>query len=111
MIYTITLADGRKMENLTMNGNNFVSKTQVDESIFEENLSTVIVSDGENEETYTDVVFIQQMRWVDGTYYLAFREKTPMEKLIEKIGSTSDVEDMREKLTAIETAIERVLTL
>lgn len=111
MIYTITLADGRKIENLTMNGSNFVSKTQVDESVFEENLSTVIVSDGENEETYTDVVFIQQMKWVDGTYYLAFRKKTPMEKLIENIGSVSGVAEMKETLTEIETAIERGLTL
>lgn len=111
MSYTITLADGQKISNLEMNGNNFVSEERVDESIFDGNLSSMQVSDGENEETYTDVVFIQQMKWVDGTYYLAFRKKTPMEKLIENIGSVSGVAEMKETLTEIETAIERGLTL
>ena len=66
MQYTITLADGRKLTGLTKNGDNFVSKTKVDESIFVNNLSTMKVSDGETEITMTDVQFIQQMEWVDG---------------------------------------------
>ena len=80
MQYTITLADGRKLTGLTKNGDNFVSKTKVDESIFVNNLSTMKVSDGETEVTMTDVQFIQQMEWVDGNWYLAFREIPPAEK-------------------------------
>lgn len=80
MQYTITLADGRKLTGLTKNGDNFVSKTKVDESIFVNNLSTMKVSDGETEVTMTDVQFIQQMEWVDGNWYLAFREISPEEK-------------------------------
>ena len=80
MQYTITLADGRKLTGLTKNGDNFVSKTKVDESIFVNNLSTMRVSDGETEVTMTDVQFIQQMEWVDGNWYLAFREISPKEK-------------------------------
>lgn|GEM_PF-3536781 len=38
-MYTITLSDGRKLENLTVNGTNFVSKTKVDEEIFQNNLA------------------------------------------------------------------------
>lgn len=80
MQYTITLADGRKLTGLTKNGDNFVSKTKVDESIFVNNLSTMTVSDGETEVTMTDVQFIQQMEWFDGSWYLAFREISQEEK-------------------------------
>lgn len=90
MQYTITLADGRKLEGLDKNGGNFVSKTKVDESIFEDNLSTMKIFDGENEESFTDMVFIQQMEWSDGTFYLAFREKTALEKVVSALDATSD---------------------
>lgn len=78
-MYTIKLADGRELSGLGKNGTNFVSNEKVDESIFKDNLSTMTVSDGETEETFTDMAFIQQMKWMDGTYYLAFRQKTPSE--------------------------------
>lgn len=90
MQYTITLADGRKLTGLDKNGDNFVSKTKVDESIFEGNLSTMKVSDGETEEVFKDMVFIQQMEWADGTFYLAFREQTQQEKILAALTATTD---------------------
>ena len=90
MKYTITLADGTQLTNLEMNGSNYVSKVRVDESIFENNLSTMTVSDGETVETYRDMVFVQQMPWGDGTFYLAFREKTQREKLLAAIAQNAD---------------------
>lgn len=90
-MYTITLSDGTVLTDLDMNGTNYVSKTEVNTSIFtDKNLEIVTISDGETTETYTDLVFIQQMKWMDGTYYLAFREKTEQEKLAEKLLSNSD---------------------
>ncbi len=77
--YTITLADGQKLTDLTVNGDNYVSQTEVDESIFDNNLSTMTVSDGETETVYHNMQFIQQMKWADGTYYLAFRELSEQE--------------------------------
>lgn len=110
MQYTITLADGRKLPGLGKNGDNFVSPTKVDETIFLGNLSTMTVSDGENTETYRDMVFIQQMEWNDGTFYLAFREKTPQEKLMEAITSAEDAlceQDISNdaRMSAIEDAV------
>lgn len=78
MQYTITLADGQKITGLTKNGDNFVSKTQVDESIFDGNLSTMTVSDGESEQVLNNVELIQQVEYKDG-WYLAFRELTAQE--------------------------------
>lgn len=89
-MYTIKLADGRELTGLGKNGTNFVSNEKVDESIFKDNLSTMTVSDGETEETFTDMAFIQQMKWADGTFYLAFREKTKEEKLAAAISANAN---------------------
>lgn len=37
-MYTITLANGKKLTGLDMNGTNYVSKEKVDETIFKDNL-------------------------------------------------------------------------
>lgn len=102
-MYTITLADGTKIKNLDMNGTNYVSKKKIDESILTEtNLKTVTISDGETEETYSDWEFTQQMEWEDGTFYLAFHEKTEQEKLIDTIkSSSSSITDIQEALTEL----------
>lgn len=106
-MYTITLADGTKLANLSMNGSNYVSVDKIDESIFtKENLSAVTISDGEKEETYSNLIFIQQMEWTDGTYYLAFREKTMQEKILEEITENADsVTDIQEALAEIYEAV------
>lgn len=94
-MYTITLADGKKLENLDKNGDNYVSKTKIDESIFKNNLSKVTVSDGETETTYENVEFVQQMQWSDGTWYLVFRVVSGAEKSITDIQmALADVYEM-----------------
>ena len=106
MGYTITLADGQQLTELELNGSNFISNTKVDESIFEDNLETMTVSDGEAETVYHDVEFIQQMPWNDGTYYLAFREIPQSEKKMKEIEKSlqfreSDITDVEMALTEI----------
>lgn len=78
MKYTIILSDGQTISNLTLNGTNFVSKTQIDESIFEGNLSTITISDGEEEEVMKNVELIHQIELND-EWYLAFRELSAQE--------------------------------
>ena len=101
-MYTITLANGKNLTGLDMNGTNYVSKEKVDETIFKDNLYTMKVSDGETETTYTDMVFIQQMEWADGTFYLAFREKTKEEKLVAALNATSN------SITDVQVALAEV---
>ena len=60
-MYTIILSDGRRLENLAVNGTNFVSKTKVDEEIFRNNLAAVKISDGKTERAYENLAFVQQM--------------------------------------------------
>lgn len=100
-MYTITLTDGKQITNLELNGTNYVSEVKIDEHIFEHNLSTMKVSDGEIENTYTDMIFVQQME-IDGKYYLAFRVKTQTEKLAEIIKkNASSVTDMQMALAEV----------
>ena len=90
MQYTIRLADGRELKKLTKNGDNFVSETQVDESIFEYNTQTVTITDEEGNETVLhNAEFIQQMEFADG-FYICFREKSEMELAMENFQSQID---------------------
>ena len=91
-MYIITLANGKKLENLQLNGTNFVSSIPVDETIFAGNLSTMTVSDGEHEEIYHDMVFVQQMEF-HGEYYLAFQEKSAQEKALERLENMETTTD------------------
>lgn len=79
-MYKIKLHDGREITGLKKNGTNFVSATKIDESIFKNNLKTMIVTDEENKETeYHNVELIQQVQYADG-WYLAFIEKNISEQ-------------------------------
>lgn len=54
-MYTITLADGTKLKNLELNGNNYIAEGVIEDSVFEGNLDTVKITDGETAETFTDM--------------------------------------------------------
>lgn len=100
-MYTITLADGKTIPNLELNGTNYVSEVRVDEHIFKHNLSKMKVSDGENETVFEDIIFIQQME-IDDKFYLAFRTKSNSEKLTEIITkNSSSVTDMQMALAEV----------
>lgn len=90
---TIIFADGKQLSELTVNGTNFVSKTKVDETIFDsKNLATMTVDDGKQKYIYTDMVFVQQME-LNGDYYLTFRKKTQREKDMERVSSVETATD------------------
>ena len=84
-MYTITLPSGTKLENLKLNGNNFVSDTEVDESLFTDLLSEVkIEGSEESEQSYTmkNVYLLQQVHYDDGYYFiLAEREISEQEQI------------------------------
>ena len=84
-MYKLILEDGTTIENLTMNGSNYVSETEIDESIFEDNLSTMTVVDEDagTEETLENVEFIQQVHYENfhgnTGYYFCFRQLSERE--------------------------------
>lgn len=77
-IYTITLSDGTTLENLKLNGDNFISKVKVDAALFVGNCSPLIISDGENEEIHEHAELVQITEY-DGEYWIVFRDISEQE--------------------------------
>lgn len=72
-IYKIILTDGTVLDNLTLNGNNYVSKKEITADIFRNNCSTVRISDGENEVTYSNMELVQ-LSEMENEYWFILRE-------------------------------------
>jgi hypothetical protein len=83
-VVELELADGTKLTNLRTNGNNFVSDTPIEDSVFEGNLSTVKITTPEGVEEYQDLKLVQNRQFGD-VYMFVLAEKTPAEKEKEEL--------------------------
>lgn len=86
---TVILADGTEISGLKMNGNNFVSKVKIDENIFNGNLSTVTIVEGEEETICHNMSLIHCTKY-DSEYWFALRELTETELIA--IKNRSDID-------------------
>lgn len=77
-IYSVTLSDGTVLENLRLNGNNYISDVEIEKSVFEDNCHTVVISDGESETTYENMECVQVTR-VGDEYWFVLRELSEAE--------------------------------
>jgi hypothetical protein len=72
---TIELFDGTKLEDLEVNGNNYIAKKEINSKVFApENLVTVKI----NGEEHQNMVLVQNMI-VDGVSWFILRERTDAE--------------------------------
>lgn len=71
--YKITLSDGRQLEGLRLNGNNYISDEPLTEEDFEGKLEEVTISDGQSEQTLTNCELIQVKQYGD-EYWFIIRE-------------------------------------
>lgn len=83
-MYTITLNNGTKLENLTLNGNNFISEKIIEDAVFDGNLKRVEISDGEKTTVYEDM-FLASNRVDGGKSWIVLLEKTDEMKRQEQI--------------------------
>lgn len=88
-IYTITLKDGTQIENLRMNGNNFISQEQINPEIFDGNLGEVTINDGENDEVHENMELVQVTQMGD-EYWFVLRDIPASEIANEKLRSDLD---------------------
>ena len=88
-VYSVTLADGTIIENLRLNGNNFVSDAPIDKSIFDGNCHSVMISDGESEVVYENMECVQVTQMGD-EYWFVLRELSSAELAAAKL--QSDIE-------------------
>lgn len=88
-LYKITLADGTEISGLRMNGNNFISSAKITKDIFEDNLSSVIISDGRNEEEHGQMELVQ-ITTTENEYWFVLRDVTPDELYLAKLRADID---------------------
>lgn len=101
--WKITLSDGTKLENLRLNGNNFISEAEITEDDFRGKLSKVTVEGKDFKQEYNNMELVQIAHYEDG-YYFVLREipqeeldKLKMQSDIEYIAMMSDI-DMEEEM-------------
>lgn len=85
-MYTITLSNGNTLKNLELNGNNFISAEIIEDSVFEGGLDTVIIAEGKNKETHTDMVLVSNRVFDDKSWFI-LSEKTQEQKERERVAS------------------------
>ena len=104
-MYKITLADGTTLENLVLNGNNFIAQTAIDDAVFKDNMATVTITnlaDGSTEHIEDGVLLSNIVR--DGCSWLVLGEKTPQQKAEE--ARDKEIAELRQAMTVLLTGKE-----
>lgn len=89
-MYKITLADGTVLDNLELNGNNYISSTIIDSAIFNNNLSSIIVEDENESQTYTNMQLMGNRAAADGRSWFVLGEKTAQQLREEELQQKID---------------------
>ena len=87
--YKITLADGTIIDNLTLNGNNYISAELIDASIFEGNCSPIVINDGVTDEVHEHMELVQ-VTTVNGASWIVLRDIS--QKELKEAKSDADIE-------------------
>lgn len=104
-MYKITLADGTELENLVLNGNNFIAQTAVDDAVFEGNMASVTITnleDGSTEQIEDGVLLSNIVR--DGKSWLVLGQKTPEQKAEET--RDNEIAELRRAMAVLLTGKE-----
>lgn len=93
MAYSVTLSDGTKLDNLALNGNNFVSSAKLTEADFKNKLSKVTITDDDGQtKDYTDMVLVQVTQVGDETWFiLGEKAQDDLSKLKDAVATLTDM--------------------
>ena len=97
-MYTIALSNDQKLENLELNGNNFISQNPVDNAFFDGGLSEVTITDGSETRTYTDMVLLSN-REENGKSWIVLGVKSEQEK--EREATLARMRELEEALRVL----------
>ena len=104
-MYKITLADGTALENLVLNGNNYVASTAVDDAIFKDNMATVTITnleDGTAEQLEDGVLLSNIVR--EGCSWLVLGQKSAEQKAEE--ARDKEIAELRRAMAVLLTGKE-----
>lgn len=107
-MYTITLSNGTILDNLELNGNNYISNGIIEDSVFEDGLDTVVISDGETTETFTDMRLMSN-RVENGKSWFVLGEKTAQQKALERLEKLNTTN--ADSITDVQIALAEVYEL
>ena len=94
--FKITLDDGTVLENLRLNGNNYISTEELTENDFEGKLSEVTIQDDSGKETVLEDVVLIQVQQYGNEWWFILAEKSPEQKEKEKL--LADIEAQAEAI-------------
>lgn len=88
-MYSIRLSDGTVINNLGLNGNNFIPESTINETIFENNLEKVIITDddGNEEERFNQKV---QFAKIEGAETFILHDKTKEDELLDILADLTE---------------------
>lgn len=104
-MYKITLADGTMLENLVLNGNNFIAQTAVSDAVFKDNMATVTITnleDGTAEQIEDGVLLSNIVR--DGKSWLVLGQKSAEQKAEET--RDKEIAELRRAMAVLLTGKE-----
>lgn len=104
-MYKITLADGTELNDLVLNGNNFIAQTAVDDAVFKDNMATVTITnleDGTAEQIEDGVLLSNIVR--EGCSWLVLGQKTPEQKAME--ARDKEIAELRRAMAVLLTGKE-----
>lgn len=86
----IKLNDGQVIENLKLNGNNYISKKLIDSSIFENNLEVVEIIDEETTQVYHNMKLVQNIVYNNESWFILV-EKSENDILKERLAQMEEL--------------------
>lgn len=88
--YKITLSNGVILDNLMLNGDNFISELAINTETFVDGLNSVAINDGVSDVLHGVMTLVQITTPVDGEWWFVLRDLTEME--LQDIKTRSDIE-------------------
>lgn len=104
-MYKITLADGTALENLVLNGNNFIAQTVVDDAVFKGNMASVVITnleDGTAEQIEDGVLLSNIVR--EGCSWIVLGQKSAEQKAEE--ARDKEIAELRRAMAVLLTGKE-----
>lgn len=104
-MYKITLADGTELNDLVLNGNNFIAQTAVDDAVFKDNMASVVITnleDGTVEQIEDGVLLSNIVR--DGCSWLVLGQKSAEQKAEE--ARDKEIAELRRAMAVLLTGKE-----
>ena len=104
-MYKITLADGTTIENLVLNGNNYVASTAVDDAVFKDNMASVTITnleDGTTEQIEDGVLLSNIVR--EGCSWIVLGQKSAEQKAEE--ARDKEIAELRRAMAVLLTGKE-----